>query len=189
MIVLPVASIFASNISKAPAINSRYGVETLSFPFQDDPSSEILTPDHRKVPTNADANRDINNLEVQTQLPIQTTKEPTFLELLLGEEDFDLPPLIPEDTNFDGSATRIQLPKMSFQDNNAIETAELKPPGQISNRENIVSGPSAGSGPQFSGSPAKVEQDSQITALNNHDAGGCLCSLLLQGVHWGALLR
>jgi hypothetical protein len=43
---------------------SSYGNETLPFPFQDDPGSEVLSRDNQKVPTNADT--DINQC-----LPVQ----------------------------------------------------------------------------------------------------------------------
>ena len=33
---------------------------------------------------------------MQTQVPTNTREGPTFTQLLLGDEDFDLPPYVPE---------------------------------------------------------------------------------------------
>ncbi|KAL5205049.1 hypothetical protein ABZP36_009920 [Zizania latifolia] len=132
-----------------------------------DSSSNIVDSDHQKLITNVDAaDRDNNNLEVQTQVPTQTRREPTYLELLLGDEDFELPPYVPEETNPYRSPAWIdhEPPMMTLPGNDVIETAELEPQEQIT----------PGTGSQFLVPLPEVEQDSQITGLNNDHLGGGL---------------
>ncbi|KAG8046719.1 hypothetical protein GUJ93_ZPchr0008g12463 [Zizania palustris] len=132
-----------------------------------DSNAGVVLPDnndHQKVITNVDdVDRDNNNLEVQTQVPAQTRREPIYLELLLGDKDFELPPYInDEETNHYSSPTWIdQEPATS---NDVIETAELEPQEQIT---------SAGASSQFLVPLlAEVHQDSsQITRLNNDHLG------------------
>ncbi|KAG8046717.1 hypothetical protein GUJ93_ZPchr0008g11644 [Zizania palustris] len=127
-------------------------------------SCKIVDSNHQKVITNVDdVNRDNNNLEVQTQVPTQTRREPTYLELLLGDEDFELPPYInDQETNHYSSPTWIdQEPAAS---NDVIETVKLEPQEKIT---------SASAGSQFLVPLlAEVHQDSsQITGLNNDHLG------------------
>ncbi|KAG8084549.1 hypothetical protein GUJ93_ZPchr0010g8980 [Zizania palustris] len=130
----------------------------------DSTSCKIVDSDHQKVITNVDdVDRDNNNMEVQTQVPAQTRREPTYLELLLRDEDFELPPYInDQETNHYSSPTWIDQEPVTSND--VIETAELEPQEQIT---------SAGAGSQFL-VPLLVEvhQDSsQITGLNNDHLG------------------
>ncbi|KAF0896944.1 hypothetical protein E2562_030790 [Oryza meyeriana var. granulata] len=149
-----------------------------------DPSSTIIDSDNQKVLANAGADRGTINLEVQTQAPIQTRQEPTFMQMLLGEEDFELPPYVPDEaednTDYYPQTMNI-LAEMSLQGNNGIGTAQLEP------RENMTVGSTCVIGSHFSSSQSVqvVEQDSlQITGqLNNDDVGGGI-----QGGHLAHLM-
>lgn len=86
---------------------------------------------------------------------------------LQGEQDFELTPLVPENTDVDHSPAMTQ--KINLQDNSTTGIGELKSEWQTNSREKIVSGSSAGL--EFSGAPAKVQQDCHITELNNYVVG------------------
>ncbi|KAG8060243.1 hypothetical protein GUJ93_ZPchr0002g26344 [Zizania palustris] len=129
----------------------------------DSSSCKTVDSDHQKVITNIDAaDRDYNNLEVQTQVPTHTRREPTYLELLLKEEDFELPPYVPnQESNQYSSPTWIDHEPAACND--VIETAELEP------QEHITS---AGTCSHFLVPLAEVKQDSsQVTGHNSDHLG------------------
>nr|CAH67951.1 H0117D06-OSIGBa0088B06.3 [Oryza sativa] len=65
-------------------------------PKHSQPQHEGYNSSYQKVLANADMDRDSNSSTMQTQVPTNTREGPTFTQLLLGDEDFDLPPYVPE---------------------------------------------------------------------------------------------
>uniref|UniRef100_A0A0E0KNK9 Uncharacterized protein n=1 Tax=Oryza punctata TaxID=4537 RepID=A0A0E0KNK9_ORYPU len=88
---------------------------------------------------------------MQTQVPTNTRERPTFTQLLLGEEDFDLPPYVPEaeENNQFYQQTMNENLNMNQLGNNGIETTELEPQEHI-----MTFASSFGIGSQLSGSQA-----------------------------------
>uniref|UniRef100_A0A0D9W293 Uncharacterized protein n=1 Tax=Leersia perrieri TaxID=77586 RepID=A0A0D9W293_9ORYZ len=145
----------------------------------DDPSNTTVASENPKLLPNADAYMDTNNLDVQTQVPGQTKKWPTFMELLCGEEDFDLLPFEAneaEGNNYNYAET------MSLLGNNPYDIwtggAQLEP------QEHMVTlGYFSGIGSQLPGS--------QTVKLLDGNIGSCLASPRdnqLQGGHLALLM-
>nr|XP_015634358.1 uncharacterized protein LOC4335354 isoform X1 [Oryza sativa Japonica Group] len=106
---------------------------------------------YQKVLANADMDRDSNSSTMQTQVPTNTREGPTFTQLLLGDEDFDLPPYVPEaeENNQFYQQTMNENLNMNQLGNNGIETAELEPQEHI-----MTFASSFGVGSQLLGSQA-----------------------------------
>nr|XP_015616388.1 uncharacterized protein LOC107277874 [Oryza sativa Japonica Group] len=130
---------------------------------------------NQKVIANANTNRDTNNLAMQTQVPTHTREGPTFTQLLLGEEDFDLPPYVPDDakeSNQFYQQTTNEFLNMNQLDNNGIGTAQLE------SREHMMTyGLSSGISSQLLGSQA----------IDVVDVVGCLTSPRGTQLHEGHL--
>nr|BAD38254.1 pumilio domain-containing protein PPD1-like [Oryza sativa Japonica Group] len=107
---------------------------------------------NQKVLANGATDRDTNDLAMQTQVPTQTREGPTFTQLLLGEEDFDLPPYVPdeaEENNQFYHQTMNEFLNMNQLGNNGTRTTQLEPQEQM-----MMFGSSSGIGSQLSGSQA-----------------------------------
>uniref|UniRef100_A0A0E0BMH1 Uncharacterized protein n=1 Tax=Oryza glumipatula TaxID=40148 RepID=A0A0E0BMH1_9ORYZ len=130
---------------------------------------------NQKVIANANTNRDTNNLAMQTQVPTHTREGPTFTQLLLGEEDFDLPPYVPDDakeSNQFYQQTTNEFLNMNQLDNNGTGTAQLE------SREHMMTyGLSSGISSQLLGSQA----------IDVVDVVGCLTSPWGTQLHEGHL--
>uniref|UniRef100_A0A0D3H4C2 PUM-HD domain-containing protein n=1 Tax=Oryza barthii TaxID=65489 RepID=A0A0D3H4C2_9ORYZ len=91
-----------------------------------------------------------NNLAMQTQVPTQTREGPTFTQLLLGEEDFDLPPYVldeAEENNQFFHQTTNEFLNLNQLGNNGTRTTQLEPQEHM-----MTFGSSSGIGSQLSGS-------------------------------------
>ncbi|CAL5077187.1 unnamed protein product [Urochloa decumbens] len=114
-----------------------------------DTSSDILTPHHPKAST---------ALQLQLQLPVQARRQPTYMELLLGDVECEVATFFPEGIH--SSSSQVQ------QDNNAKEiTGSLNSQGQMSIAENTLSPSGAVSGTRFSGAQRNIEKNSNEATI------------------------
>uniref|UniRef100_I1PJS7 PUM-HD domain-containing protein n=1 Tax=Oryza glaberrima TaxID=4538 RepID=I1PJS7_ORYGL len=120
-------------------------------PKHSQPQHEGYNSSYQKVLANADMDRDSNSSTMQTQVPTNTREGPTFTQLVLGDEDFDLPPYFPEaeENNQFYQQTMNENLNMNQLGNNGIETAELEPQEHI-----MTFASSFGVGSQLLGSQA-----------------------------------
>ncbi|KAL6653550.1 hypothetical protein ACP70R_008474 [Stipagrostis hirtigluma subsp. patula] len=107
--------------------------------LKDGPSAKVVTPG------------------VQAHRHTQVKKDPTCLELLLGDEEYDVATVFPQGINSCCSNT------MNLQENKSKPAAGLNVQGEMVNNENIVPDHSGGSGSLVS---TGHQQDSHMALLN-----------------------